>query len=1088
MFTGLISHIFPISVDGTNVYLYGNSEFSSLVSLGDSISINGICLTVVEICVGYLRFEITEETKSRTSITQSNNQLANVELALKYGDRIGGHIVNGHISQTAEIIDFLDNGEILIDLKKVSSRVHKKGSITVNGVSLTIAKIRGSAIKISLIPETIKRTTFSHCKVGDSVNIEFEDIERNEIKTDDEWMKLALYESEKGKKTVFPNPWVGCIIVKNGKIIGQAHHEKSGKDHAEVLAFKSCSSSENYENSTLYCTLEPCCHAGVRGISCTDAIISKGVKKVMVGIVDPDIRVSGKGIQKLRQAGIMVDMSSEKMQKEISFSLRYYIHQRITGLPYITIKIALTLDGCYFSHNNKWITHAGSREKLYDLWDESQAVIIGANTVQKDNPELNCEDFGVTEKKREFNFKRIVFDGNSLINNDSNIFKNERTLVVTTRPEKFSCNKIVVKDMNNIEDILRKIDAYHVIVEGGRKLHESFIRSGFVNELIVFRGSKIFGEEGYFWHVPKMNIRLHDIEKISCLGENNIMERYMVKLPEHKEENFVFDDVDKAVQVFARGGFVLVVDDENRENEGDLIVAANKMTLAQMTEMINSTTGIICVPMEKSRAKKLNLCAMIENNTDPNKTAFTVSVDYKNTGTGVSSQDRLQTIHALADENSVPNDFRKPGHIFPLVANPNGLNARRGHTEAALTLCKLGDIYPRVAVIGELKNSNGTMKNRDDCFRYARNNNIPVITVEALFQACKNKISLLSECDLKTKFGEWRFLCFDSGKRDYPHKVLLYGVSKDEENLDDKEVITLRIHSECFTGDVLRSCHCDCGEQLQYSIEYIRNKNKGILIFPSGHEGRGIGIVDKVKCYQLQKNGLNTFDSNKALGHDIDARTYDDIVNILEYLKIYKIELLTENPSKIEALEKFIVSTRPVISEENETNASYLKDKRTHFQQIKEVEVEEIKVKEKFPDIKLIEIKNKKVGIIYSAWHEKYVSLMRDQVKKYLKKYGVETVEEYQAPGCNEIPFVASKIARNVDGIICIGILIKGDTLHFENISTAVSNGIMQAQISSGVPIMNCILSCFNFDQVKERIFGPKTTLEYIAKAIISLL
>ena len=937
MFTGIISWVYRLTIVRQNITLYTDEQFCQLVQLGDSVCVNGVCLTVVSVnpidstCL----FHITEETISKTNFVDCENKLVNVELAVRYGEHLGGHLILGHVHTTGTVLSLEENGNLWIYISDISP-INYKGSIAINGISLTIAEISTDKVRIALIPETVKRT--APMKEGDVVNIEFD----NFSTPAKEPMRIAIEEGEKGRITAPPNPWVGCVITKNGKIIGKGYHEKPGKSHAEINAINAINSKENIEGAIIYVTLEPCCSfPGKRTGPCVDRIIKEKISKVVIGVKDPNPLVSGKGVEILRKSGITV-LFQEDLDKtiyeEVCFSLRQYLHHKKTGLPYVTAKIALTVDNCYRSDSQKWITHAGSREELYKLWASSQVIILGPRTVQKDNPELNTNDTNhldnnTSENNTRFNFKKVVIDGNCLTHLDSKIFKDPNTYIVTSNPEKWEemdTKLILVKDTYDMEMVIRKINdkfdgIMHCLVEGGGLIHKSLFRENLVNELIIFRGSKIYGDDGYHWNIPPTKVHLYETKTLTYNNENNVMERYQIVSSETtvNTEHIIFDNVDYAIQKFQKGEMVLVMDDEGRENEGDLIVAANKITEYQMTELINMTTGIICTPMERSRANKLNLPSMVQNNTDPHGTAFTVSVDAKGTRTGVSSKDRLITVHALANENTEPKDLQRPGHIFPLVAKEN-LKERRGHTEAAVTLCKLAKIYPRVAVIGELKNKNGTMKRRDDCFKYARTNNIPIITVEAL---SKMDVSprILAECELTTKYGEhpWKFLCFDSGKKDVPHKVLIYGELTD--------VVSVRIHSECFTGDVLGSLHCDCGEQLDNSMKYIVEKGAGILLFPSSHEGRGIGIVEKIKAYSLQSKGVDTFEANRLLGHNVDPRTYEDIKSILDYLGVDKIELLTENPAKISALGNKVVTNIPITIFPQPNNSKYLQDKQNYF-------------------------------------------------------------------------------------------------------------------------------------------------------------
>lgn len=757
MFTGIIEFIFPITVIGNKLYLYADPYFIGQIKIGHSVCINGICLTVVQINDAVVVFDLTEETISKTNlINVSSKTYANVELALKWGNRVGGHFVTGHVFGVGTILKIFPNGDILFYYPQACKYIKYKASIAVNGVSLTVSQISDDNFRVSLIPQTINKTTFQYLQENDIVNLEFE-------------------------------------------------------------------------------------------------------------------------------------------------------------LP--------------------------TKQNIFNSYENTDNLDI------KDLPHEFCENI---------------------------------------------------------------------------------------------------------------------------------------------EENF--DNIYTAITAFKEGQFVIVMDDENRENEGDLVSWAGSLTESQLTQMINDTTGIICVPMEENRVKKLGLKPMVEKNTDPNGTAFTVSVDHISCTTGVSSADRLKTIKALCSNNTLPHDLRKPGHVFPLVSNSGGLTARKGHTEAVIALCKLANLYPFVGVIGELKNTNGTMKRRRDCFIYAKKWGIPIINIEQIMAISIPKSKLLADCEIRTKIGEekWHLYCFDSGNYNQPHKVLTYG----EFSEDGNEIVTLRIHSECFTGDVLYSLQCDCGEQLLQSMQYIVNIGKGLIIFPAEHEGRGIGLVEKIKAYNLQSKGCDTFTANNLLGFESDIRNYDIVSYILEFFSIKRVNLLSDNPHKIV---KEVVEIIPLPSTHHPQNTKYLSDKSRYFENIKkfrDTEITSSDIKEVFPNMKIIPFREYKIAIIHSSWHILYISRINIILQKHLGEFSQfnPSVDIYSVPGSNEIPFLASKIAKKYDGIICVGILIKGETLHFENVSTAVSNGIMQAQISTGIPMMNCILSCLNFAQLEDRISGPKSTLKYIVDSMIDMI
>lgn len=1105
MFTGIVQFIFNIKVDLSEkqVYLYTTLAFLNMISVGDSVSINGICLTVTQIQDTYCVFQITDETINKTTLKYYQEGLANVELALKFGSYVGGHIMSGHVYQIGTITSILNNGDVWIDLHTDANLLTcYKGSIAINGVSLTVAEIKETCIRIALIPETINKTTFKNITIFDKVNVEL-DLKTYEVHDDAYYMRLAIKEGEKGRITSPPNPWVGCVIVKNNSILSTGYHEKAGQDHAEVVAIKK--SLISVADSTVYVTLEPCCHFGRTG-PCTSLLIEHKIKKVIVGITDPDSKVASKGLAILREAGIeviLIQDINKQVYEEVKYSLRQYIYQRTNNRPYCTLKIALTLDNCYrdAEGSSKWITHETSRKEGHMFRALSQAVIVGASTVEKDDPELTVR-YDIKVNKQPF---RVVIDGQSLVSlKERQLFTTNlnNTVLITSEKlkNKWSSDSTINmggyyvsddKDVKQILNYLNSLSIMHVLIEGGSKIQKSFCEEGLVNEIVIFKSSKIFGASGYIWSIfDKLNIELILIESKIITDTNDIndvMERYLVSyntLKKDLNDTYILSNIDKAIEAFANGGIVLVLDDEGRENEGDLMIAASKMTEGQMTEFINHTTGIICCPMEKSRAKQLNLPLMVEKNTDTYNTAFTVSVDYKEVGTGVSSIDRLATIKALANSEVVPSDLKRPGHIFPLIAHPDGLTVRKGHTEAAIALCKLSNIYPRVAVIGELQNKDGSMKKRQQCYKYAKANNIPMITVDQLATKINalNEPRILASCNLQTKIGqeEWKIICYDSGNIDKPHKVFIYPQS----GLDTTIPVSVRIHSECFTGDVFRSKQCDCGNQLKASMVYITNKNQGVIIFPSDHEGRGIGFVNKCKTYDLQKNkNLNTFEANEFLGLNIDARSYDDIKGILQNLCINEIELLTENPDKVNALYPLVVKTIPIITDVTIYNEKYLKVKKKHF---RNQDIDLVKGSDPVIDLSTImNIGTLRIAIVYAMWHSHYITLMRDKLKYYLKNNGIIHIDEFSVPGSNELPFKATQIAEKYDGIVCLGILIKGDTLHFENISGAVSYGIMQAQISTKKPILNHVLSCLTMQQVTDRITGDKCTLEYIAKSVI---
>ncbi len=1155
MFTGIIQFVFTAEIDLHNgqICVHGTKEFLDLLTIGCSVAIDGICLTVAKITSEYCMFQVSPETIVKTYLEilpKISERKVNIELAVKAGDHLNGHVISGHIYSTGKVESFDDLSQLVIKLSTDNmTRVTYKGSIAINGISLTVAKINKSSIMIAIIPETLKRTTFGLSIVEQTVNIEFDIHDYNrEVRDHSYYMRLAIQEGEMGRATTSPNPWVGCVIVFNDSIIGKGYHKKAGEDHAEVIALNSCCDSPL--GSTLYCTLEPCiAFSGKRTQSCVDKIIEYGITTVVIGIEDPDPKVTGKGIEALRKINIEVlfmRVVDVKVYEEVKFSLRQYIHHRQTGMPWIIAKIALTVDGCYRDANgsDKWITHAGSRQEVYRLWSESQAVIMGASTVQKDNPEITTNDSKELLGKENivdttctmpFNFKKVVIDGNCLTSTHHKIFSSKdasyNAQVLTSNPEKWKDTHAKVIEISDNRDLRGMMSALvkannenivQCLVEGGGIIHNSFFKAGLVNEIVIFKGSKIFGVGGYHWNMPSVDIDLINSKMITYKGENNTMERYLVKQEVHipptlKSSNMKFDDVQSVIREFRNGGLVVVVDDKSRENEGDLIGAASLMTESQMAEMIDATSGIVCVPIEKSRAAKLNLSLAHPpgKNTDHHGTAYTERVDHKLTGTGISAADRLMTVKALASELTVPDDLNRPGHVFPLIANSGGLAERRGHTEAAIALCQLAGIYPRVAVIGELKNQGGSIKKDEEVFTYARNNSMPIISVDQLAEEVKklDTIKILASCNLKLEIGdlEWKQICFDAGSGQLPlaHTVLVYPSDFDPGN-DLNLVVPVRIHSECFTGDVLRSELCDCGKQLENSMKHMADFGCGIIVFPADHEGRGIGRIHKCKTYALKKDeGLSTFEANRKLGFSDDSRTYDDVPKMLSKLGITNIHLFTENPKKINVFDGSnvdVVSFSPMLTDYSIHSERYLSDKRIEFKRQQVLIHDNTHGKREdlmnkiFPEVDDLERNSKfKIDIVYSSWHEQYITRMRNRIKYELCQLGIkeENITEYNVPGSAELTYGVSNIIRRnqkvapddrVDGAVIIGILIKGDTYHFEAAAAGVFANVGSIRDATGFPIINSALACMNYQQVEERIEGKKSTLEYIARSMIKLI
>ena len=364
--------------------------------------------------------------------------------------------------------------------------------------------------------------------------------------------------------------------------------------------------------------------------------------------------------------------------------------------------------------------------------------------------------------------------------------------------------------------------------------------------------------------------------------------------------------IDKALDVFRDGGFVIVTDDVDRENEGDLFLLASAATTEKIGFMIRYTSGVICVAMTEERSRQLHLPLMVKQNQDTKRTAFTVTVDAKHEiTTGISAKERANTIRALADLTSTAEDFIRPGHIFPLVAHEGGLAARRGHTEAIVEMCKLvGENH--VGVISELVNEDGSMMRGEDLIRFASEQNIPILSIAQLLKTLDVTNTVNSPKEINLNWAElprsssgqiekWQITTF-LGRGGVDHALLKFG------SIDSKQPLLVRIHSECLTGDVLGSLRCDCGSQLERAMNEIERAGSGLVIYLRDQEGRGIGLSEKIKAYQLQDQGLDTVDANLALGHNIDERDFGDAAEILNSLRINSVILLSNNPEKLESL------------------------------------------------------------------------------------------------------------------------------------------------------------------------------------------
>jgi 3,4-dihydroxy 2-butanone 4-phosphate synthase/GTP cyclohydrolase II len=388
--------------------------------------------------------------------------------------------------------------------------------------------------------------------------------------------------------------------------------------------------------------------------------------------------------------------------------------------------------------------------------------------------------------------------------------------------------------------------------------------------------------------------------------------------------------VEQAIEAIRRGGLVVVVDDENRENEGDLVLAAEHATPEALAFVVRYGTGIVCVGMESQRLAQLELPLMTREGTEAMGTAFTVSVDARaGTTTGVSASDRSRTIAALVDRRTAPDDLLRPGHVFPLRSKPGGVLERAGHTEASVDLARLAGLFP-AGVLCEIVNDDGSMARGEVLERFAAEHGLPLVSIAELIayrSARERLVKRVSRARIPTDHGEFTSVAYEAhdGRM---HVALVRG------EIAGQEAVLVRVHSECFTGDVFHSRRCDCGAQLDRAMELIAAEGTGVIVYLRGHEGRGIGLRHKLEAYELQDNGYDTIDANLALGFPADARTYGVGAEILRDLGVRQMRLLTNNPSKRAGLEGYgleISESMPLVTTPTPENLYYLQTKQDRF-------------------------------------------------------------------------------------------------------------------------------------------------------------
>lgn len=391
-----------------------------------------------------------------------------------------------------------------------------------------------------------------------------------------------------------------------------------------------------------------------------------------------------------------------------------------------------------------------------------------------------------------------------------------------------------------------------------------------------------------------------------------------------------FHTIEDALTALAQGQLIVVVDDEDRENEGDLILAAEHATPESVAFMVRHTSGMLCVALQGDRLDALELPMMVERNSDSLQTAYTVTVDYRHgTTTGISASDRAATIRALVDDKVLASDFNRPGHVFPLRAVEGGVLQRPGHTEATVDLARLAGLQPG-GVLAEIVNDDGSMARRDDLERFAQAHGLVMITIADLIAYRRQQLHIrkASEARIPTRHGMFTALVYKAPDSPHEHLAMVMG------NVKDQQDVLVRVHSECLTGDTFGSLRCDCRQQLEASLAAVGREGRGVVVYLRGHEGRGIGLTHKLRAYALQDDGMDTVDANLSLGLEVDARDYTVGARILQNLGITSMRLLTNNPAKYRCIAEFglqISEKVPLHTPPTPENRAYLMTKQTRM-------------------------------------------------------------------------------------------------------------------------------------------------------------
>jgi 3,4-dihydroxy 2-butanone 4-phosphate synthase/GTP cyclohydrolase II len=1027
VFTGIISIcaralVGPETPNALGISL--EAPFDIPVVVGESIAVNGVCLTVALIISPRdFVFELSEETRRCTAPIQ-NDERVHVERALRHGDLLGGHVVSGHVTGTGVLQELdLDSLEMVISFEENKHyRWRHKDSVAINGVSLTIARVEegGRAIRIALISHTLKATCF-RALVGRAVNVEPNlSGAGGEWDDDAHFMGLAVEESERARFTAPPNPWVGAVLVDSAtkRILARAHHVRPGEPHAEAKIVKR---NGDWSGCTLYVTLEPCHHHG-RTPPCDAFLVGTRVERVVVGVLDPDERVAGQGVLFLRERGVRVDVLFDD---RVRHSLRAYLwHRMHTQQPWVVCKLAVTLTHTYAGA----ITGPEALAHAHGERASSQQIVVGPLTDALDeHPQLTVRH-GLEKR-------------------------------IDRQPER------VVATRDDWNPSVPNASVVQILVEGGPMLQRALLEQGLVNEFVLYTATGKVGETcgADRWTLPN-NVTFSLIEQRQ-FGNGDVMQRFLVGDSGKEADEitttttFSSSSLAEANEALARGGFVLVMDELGRENEGDLMCLASHASTAAMRFMKRHTTGMICVAMSPERAAQLELPPMAAKNTDPLGTNFTVSVDAVATSTGVSAADTALTVRALsgASGGSRPHDLQRPGHVFPLVAQL--ASGRRGHTEAGVVLAQGGEM-----AIAELYNDEtGEMMRGPECAAFARLHRIPLLTTRDVLDGEHIPLPPLFFtpiwCAVPIGPHMWKLAIINS------HRVLM----RCDWDASNSHPFTLRIHSDCWTGDALGSLRCDCGEQLKRALELCT-----MIIFPPNHEGRGAGLEAKIRAYKVQDTQrVDTYRANVLVGHGEDERDYEGVPAILHCVWTAvggggggggdaniprphpPIRLLTNNQAKVGALTRagFDVSVCPLTVSPNEHNKRYIDSKLERQSKMRG---------------------GPRLFIVQAQWYaQTYTTPLVDEILRLVKESApdMRVAQLARVPGSWEILSEINELdCRPCDDIIlCVGVVLRGETDHYDEIRDKVNAGLKDFIVQRRLRIINCVFACTTEAQVAAR-------------------